>query len=60
MAITAMDVAVISMIFDMGWKLYAEKTKNMTSAELDAFIHNKEQSISDIENDLALLYGRRP
>jgi hypothetical protein len=57
MAITAMDVAVISMIFDMGWKVYAEKTKNMTSAELDAFIHNKEQSVADIEAELKTLYG---
>ena len=55
--LTPADVAIISMVFDMGWKVYAEKTKNMTPAELDMFVHNKEQSTSEVEAEIVAMYG---
>ncbi len=55
--ITPMDVAIVSMIFDMGFKIYTAKTQNMTPAELDAFVHNKEQSTQEVEADIIAMYG---
>jgi hypothetical protein len=50
-------VTVLSMVLDMGWKVYTETTKNMTPAELDAFIANKEQSVADTLAELDAKYG---
>jgi hypothetical protein len=37
--------------------VFAEKTKNMSPAELDMFIHNKEQSTKEVEADIIAMYG---
>jgi hypothetical protein len=50
-------VTVLSMVLDMGWKVYIETTKNMSPAELDAFINNKEQSVADTLAELDAKYG---
>ena len=50
-------MALVSMAFDAGWKVISEVTKNMTPAELDAFIADKEQSIATVKADLELKYG---
>jgi len=54
---TPTDIAVLSMIIDLGWKVYTERTKNMSLAEIDAFILNKETSVEDIKADLEEMYG---
>jgi hypothetical protein len=55
--LTPADVAIISMVFDLGYKVFTEKTKNMTPAELDMFVHNKEQSTRATEAEIVALYG---
>jgi hypothetical protein len=50
-------IIILSMLLDMGWKVWIEKTKNMTPAELDAFIANKEQSVADTLAELDAKYG---
>jgi hypothetical protein len=49
---------IVSMMFDMGWKVWTETTKNMTPDELDAFIANREQSIADVKARLEAKYGQ--
>ena len=46
-----------SMAMDLGWKLINRKTQNMTPAELDNFINEKENSIAETEAEIESLYG---
>ena len=54
---TLAAIAVMNMVFDMGWKLFTEVTKNMTPAELDAFISNKEQSVANTKARIEAKFG---
>ena len=48
---------MLSMILDMGYKVWTEETKNMTPAELNTFINNKEQSVADTNARIEAKYG---
>lgn len=50
-------IVILSMLLDMGWKVWTETTKNMTPAELDAFIANKEQSVADVQAEIEARYS---
>lgn len=50
-------IVILSMVLDFGWKVYTEKTKNMTMAELDDFIANKEQSVATVKAEIEAKYS---
>jgi hypothetical protein len=57
MSLGATDIAMLSMVLDFGWKVWSEKTKNMTPAELSDFIANREQSVAETTAEIEAKYG---
>jgi hypothetical protein len=50
-------LVALSMILDFGFKVWMEETKNMTEAELDAFIADKKRSTAEVEARIEAKYG---
>jgi hypothetical protein len=54
---TTLMIAAMSMAMDFGWKVFNEKTKNMTPDELEQFVLNKKVSVAQTEAEIEAAYG---